>query len=105
MLATKMSASMVMLSAAYRLFFGRWGLRGTVAKIDDWKYCKVILRSPSKWWALTNLGIQKQLEYFVDNHKKILRWWLSGYLPSYIEDITNITAKHYNHDLWRTSWQ
>lgn len=39
-----------------------------------------------------NLEIQEQLEDFVGNHKKLLQWWIKGYLSSYIKDIINITA-------------
>lgn len=51
-----------------------------------------------------DLRVQSQLELFVDNHKKILRCWLSGYLPSYIDDIANVVVKHNDLSLWKTSW-
>ena len=59
---------------------------------------------PTQMVGFYDLRVQRQLELFVDNHKKILRWWISGYLPSYIEDITNVVVNHNDPDLWRTSW-
>lgn len=59
---------------------------------------------PTRMVGCYDLTVQRQLELFVDNHKKILRWWLGAYLPSYIEDITNVVVKHNDPNLWRTSW-
>ena len=60
---------------------------------------------PIQMVGVYDLKVQEELELFIDNHKKIFRWWISGYLPSYIKDITNAVAKHNEPDLWRTSWR
>ena len=60
---------------------------------------------PTRLVGVYDLRLERELELFIDNHKKILRWWISGYLPSYIEDITNVVVKDDDPDLWRTSWR
>ncbi len=46
-----------------------------------------------------DLKVQEELELFIDNHKIIFQWWISGYLSSYIKDITNAVVKHNDPDL------
>ena len=53
-----------------------------------------------------SLKSSSHLERFITTHKKLLQWWLNGYLPSYIDDLTNIITAHpYFPKKWITSWQ
>ena len=46
------------------------------------------------------------LEKFITAHKRLLQWWLNGYLPSYIADLTNIITAHPDTPAeWITPWQ
>lgn len=44
--------------------------------------------------GIFNISIQTHLERLVAIHQKLLHWWLNGYLPSYIKDITSIGVVH-----------
>lgn len=53
-----------------------------------------------------NIGISIQLEKFVKLHKQILRWWINEYIPSFVNDLTNIISAHPNKcQKWISSWQ
>ena len=53
-----------------------------------------------------SLVSEGQLKDFIATHNKILRWWLYGYLPSYVNDVTKIITTHPSHPpRWLTTWQ
>ena len=61
---------------------------------------------PIQTVATFDLVKQEDLEGFIAVHKKLLQWWLNGYLPSYIKDLTKIITAHpENPAKWITSWQ
>ena len=52
------------------------------------------------------MGDVEELDNFIKAHKKLLEWWLNGYLASYINDLTKIVAAHPKKPAeWITSWQ
>ena len=49
---------------------------------------------------------QTGLEGFIDLHKKLLRWWLGKYVPSYVKDLTDNAVVHpFEPGEWRITWQ
>ena len=53
-----------------------------------------------------NLKVQEDLESFITIHKKLLRWWLGNYIPSYVKDLTRNAVMHpIAPEKWRTTWQ
>lgn len=53
-----------------------------------------------------NIGSSIQLEKFVKLHKQLLSWWINEYIPSFVNDITNIISAHPNDcQEWESSWQ
>ena len=52
------------------------------------------------------LHIQADVERFIALHKKLLRWWLGRYIPSYIKDIAdNAAADPVIPENWIISWR
>lgn len=52
------------------------------------------------------LDTQEGLENFMTKHRELLRWWLGGYIPSYVKDITdNADAHPFQSKKWISSWQ
>lgn len=50
------------------------------------------------------MSISKALLPYI--YKKLLWWWLGGYIPSYVKDITsNVVAHHLKPMIWRITWQ
>ena len=51
-----------------------------------------------------NIGICTQLEKFVKLHKELLSWWKNDYIPSFVNDVTNIISAHPNEcQKWKSS--
>ena len=63
-------------------------------------------RFPVETVECFDLGDAEHLENPIKAHKKLLGWWLNGYLPSYIKHLTKIVAAHPKKPAeWITSWQ
>ena len=89
-----------------RIVIWRMGLKWNRSKGRPSEVLKNYFTFPVERVDAFNLQIQDQLEEFVDTHKKILHWWVNGYLPSYIKDITSIQALHpKNPHSWRRTWR
>ena len=57
-------------------------------------------------WALSTYKNQSNSKNLLIPIRRLFYWWLRGYLPSYIKDITSIIALHPNGlRLWRRTWQ
>lgn len=62
--------------------------------------------SPVQLVDLFDLEMQEGFERFITLHTKLLRWWLSRYIPSYVNDISNnVDAHPLDPPKWRTTWQ
>ncbi|MCJ1345292.1 hypothetical protein MMC31_003498 [Peltigera leucophlebia] len=61
---------------------------------------------PVQLVGMYDLKFQRGLEEFIDLHKKLLRWWLGKYVPSYVKDLTDNEIVHpFAPAKWRISWQ
>ena len=60
---------------------------------------------PLQLVGVFNLATQEQVDKFVTLHRELLRWWLGGYIPSYVEDLKNLVAHPINANRWITTWQ
>lgn len=61
---------------------------------------------PVQLVGLFVLKDQGQLEGFIDLHKKLLRWWLGKYVPSYVKDLMDNADVHpLEPEEWKVKWQ
>lgn len=61
---------------------------------------------PVQTVRIFNLERQERLEEFITLHKELLRWWLGGYIPSDVKDLTNIIFAHPRKPRkWKTTWK
>lgn len=79
MLATKISTSMVRVSAACILWFGRWVSSGTVAKVEHSEILKnyytfPVLCTCGRFRPTKNQGNSKNLLIPI---RRLFYWWLS----------------------------
>lgn len=106
MLATKNICQYGYFICGLSIVIWQMSLKSNSSKGRPSKILKNYYTFPIRLVGTFNLKIQDQLEKFVDTHKKILHWWINGYLPNYTKDITSIIALHPGSpNLWRRSWQ